>query len=170
MKATFFIFFAVPVLAASLQVDFSDSMWRKSPIQKVVGLLKEMQGQIEKEGAEDAELQEQMGCWCETNEREKTKAIDDADARIRDLTAKIPELAAKAATLEVEIKSLKKEVAENTESLAKATEVRAKEQEEFRTNQKDMISSVASLKNAVGVMSKVQTLNQESLAQIRSVL
>jgi len=169
MKA---ILCVLPVLATSLQVDFSDTMWRKSPIQKVVGLLKEMQSQIEKEGAEDAELQEQMGCWCETNDREKTKAIADADARIRDLTAKIPELAAKAASLEVEIKSLNKEVAANTESLAKATEVRAKEQEEFRTNSKDMISSLASLKNAVGVMSKVHkdALSQESLAQIRSVL
>merc|ERR1719487_499593 len=172
MKVVLSVVSVLPVLAMSLQVDFSDKAWRKSPIQKVVGLLKEMQASIEKEGAEDAELQEQMGCWCETNEREKTKAIEDADAHIRDLTAKIPELAAKAATLEVEITSLKKEVAANTKSLAEATEVRAKEQEEFRTNSKDMISSVASLKNAVQVMSKVHkdALPQESLAQIRSVL
>merc|ERR1719159_2137676 len=169
MKAVLLV---LPIMAVSLEVDFSNMAWKKSPIQKVVGLLKEMQGQIEKEAAEDAELQEQMGCWCETNEREKTKAIEDADAHIRDLTAKIPELAAKASTLEVEIKSLKKEVAQNTKSLEEATGVRAKEQEEFRTNSKDMISSLASLKNAVQVMSKVHkdALPQESLAQVRSVL
>lgn len=158
--------------ADALKVDFSETAWRKSPIQKVVGLLKEMQAQIEKEAAEDEEMFEQMGCWCETNEREKTKAIDTADQRIRDLTDLIPALAAKAVQLEVEIKQLTKEVKENTESLDKAIEVRAKEQEEFRTNQKDMIASSASLKNAVQVMSKVQkgALTQESFIEVQNVL
>lgn len=158
--------------ADALKVDFSETAWRKSPIQKVVGLLKEMQAQIEKEAAEDEEMFEQMGCWCETNEREKTKAIDTADQRIRDLTDLIPALAAKAVQLEVEIKQLTKEVKENTESLDKAIEVRAKEQEEFRTSQKDMIASSASLKNAVQVMSKVQkgALTQESFIEVQNVL
>merc|ERR1719248_265980 len=107
-----------------------------------------------------------MGCWCETNEREKTEAIELADQRIRDLTSAIPEYAAKATAAEVTIKQLQKEVAQNTEALSKATEVRAKEQEEFRTGEKDLIQSTASLKNAVQMMSKVQ-LNQESLLQVK---
>merc|ERR1719271_126741 len=130
MKAV--IFALLLAAAASLKVDFSEEAWKEKPIQKVVRLLKEMQGQIEKEAAEDEEMYEKMGCWCETNDREKTKAIEDAEQRITDLTSAIPEYAAKAATLEVEIKTLKKQVAENKEGLAEATEVRAKEQEEFR--------------------------------------
>merc|ERR1719359_1075139 len=110
-----------------------------------------------------------MGCWCETNEREKTTAIVTADQRIRDLTTAIPELAAKATQLEVEIGYLTKEVKENTEGLDKAIEVRAKEQEDFRTNQKDMITSAASLKNAVRVMGKVQ-LTQESFIEVQNIL
>merc|ERR1719191_2145589 len=162
----------VSVLAASafgLEVDFSAKEWKEKPIQKVVRLLNEMQGQIEKEGAEDEAMMEQMGCWCETNEREKTEAIELADQRIRDLTAAIPEYAAKATEAEVTIKQLEKEVAENTDALSKATEVRAKEQEEFRTGEKDLIQSIASLKNAVQMMSKVQ-LNQESLLQVKSLI
>jgi hypothetical protein len=170
-----FILGLLAVRAVALKVDFSESAWRKSPIQKVVGLLKEMQAQIEKEAAEDEEMFEQMGCWCETNEREKTKAIELADQRITDLTSAIPEFAAKAAQLEVEIKQLKKEVAENTKGLNEAVEVRAKEQEEFRTNQKDMISSAASLKNAVRVMSKVQftqkgARTQESFLEVQNII
>merc|ERR1719191_9376 len=162
----------VSVLAASafgLEVDFSAKEWKEKPIQRVVRLLNEMQGQIEKEGAEDEAMMEQMGCWCETNEREKTKAIEDADQRITDLTSAIPEYAAKATEAEVTIKQLQKEVAQNSEALNKATEVRAKEQEEFRTQEKDLIQSIASLKNAVQMMSKVQ-LNQESLIQVKSLI
>merc|ERR1719171_1659895 len=174
MMVKFAALFAVLLIApaASLKVDFSDNAWKEKPIQKVVRLLKEMQSQIEKDAEEDEALYEKMGCWCETNDREKTKAIADAEQRITDLTAAIPEYAAKAATLEVDIAHLKKQVKENGEALAKATEVRAKEQEEFRTTEKDMIQSAASLKNAVQVMSKVHkdALPQESLLQVQDTL
>jgi len=134
-----------------------------------VKLLNEMQAQIEKEGAEDEATMEEMGCWCETNEREKTTALELADQRIRDLTAAIPEYAAKAMEAEVTIKQLEKEVAENSEALSKAIEVRAKEQDEFRTGEKDLIQSIASLKNAIQMMSKVQ-LSQESLLQVKNII
>merc|ERR550537_1397002 len=167
MRTWLALVLAIPV--SSLEVDFSSKEWKEKPIQKVVRLLNDMQAQIEKEGAEDEATMEQMGCWCETNEREKTTAIELADQRITDLTSAIPEYAAKAVEAEVTIKQLEKEVAENTEALSKATEVRAKEQEEFRTGEKDLIQSTASLKNAVQMMSKVN-LNQESLLQVQSII
>jgi hypothetical protein len=170
MRAWLALVLAIP--ACGLEVDFSSKEWKEKPIQKVVRLLNEMQAQIEKEGAEDDAMMEQMGCWCETNEREKTTALELAEQRITDLTSAIPEYAAKAMEAEVTIKQLQKEVAENTEALAKATEVRAKEQAEFRTTEKDMIQSAASLKNAVQMMSKVNSaaFTQESLLQVRNII
>merc|ERR1719321_280141 len=50
--------------------------------------------QLEKEAEEDEEIYDKMACWCETNDKEKTKAIKDAEARIADLTSKIEELTA----------------------------------------------------------------------------
>ena len=41
----------------------------------------------------------QVACWCETNDKEKTKAIADAEAKIADLTVKIEELTAASARL-----------------------------------------------------------------------
>jgi len=154
------------ISACALEVDFSNT---EKPIQKVVRLLNEMQAQIEKEGAEDDAMMEKMGCWCETNDREKTNAIELAEQRLRDLTAAIPEHAAKAVEAEVTIKQLQKEVAANSEALDKATEVRAKEQDEFRNGEKDLIQSVASLKNAVQMMSKT-AFSQESLLQVQSII
>ena len=42
---------------------------------------------------------------CETNDKEKTKSIADAEARISDLTTKIEELTASSARLNTEIKT-----------------------------------------------------------------
>ena len=46
-----------------------------------------------------------MACWCETNDKEKTKSIKDAETRISDLTTKIEELTASSARLNTEIRS-----------------------------------------------------------------
>ena len=70
------------------------------------------------------EIYDKMACWCETNDKEKTKSIADAEARISDLTTKIEELTASSARLNTEIKNLEKEVAENQAALDKATAIR----------------------------------------------
>merc|ERR1719146_175468 len=134
-----------PVGANLLQEDlpsFLESA-KEYPVTKVVNLLKDMQAQLEK-----------MACWCETNDKEKTKAIADAEAHIEDLTAAIEELSATSARLNTEIKFLEKEVAENQEALDKAAALRAKELAEFNAEEKDAIQAITALKNAIIVLSK----------------
>merc|ERR1719262_971794 len=110
--------------------------------------------QLEKEAEEDEEIYENLACWCETNDKEKTKAIADAEAHIADLTSTIEELAATSARLNTEIKNLEKEVAENQEALDQATAMRAKELAEFNAEEKDVLLSIQALKNAIIVLSK----------------
>merc|ERR1719506_1318911 len=57
--------------------------------------------QLEKEAEEDEEIYDKMVCWCETNDKEKTKAIEDAKAKDIDLVAEIEERAARKAELTV---------------------------------------------------------------------
>lgn len=162
---------ALPVQSA-LKVDFSATS-QKNAVAKVIGLLNEMKAQIEKEAADDAEMFEKLGCWCTTNKEEKTASVAAAQSSIDDLVAAIPEAAAKASSLEVDIKQLKKEIGENTKALEEATGIRAKEQEEYRATETDMVANLASLKSAIGVMSKVQggaALPQESLAQVQAII
>merc|ERR1719161_1767530 len=113
-----------------------------------------MKAQLEKEAEEDEEIYEKMACWCETNDKEKTKAIADAEAHIEDLTAAIEELSATSARLNTEIKFLEKEVAENQDALDKAAALRAKELAEFNAEEKDAIQAITALKNAIIVLSK----------------
>ena len=53
---------------------------------------------------------------CETNDKEKTAAIAEAEARITDLTSTIEELTATSARLNTEIKNLEAEIAKNQEA------------------------------------------------------
>merc|ERR1719160_987423 len=71
--------------------------------------------QLQKEAEEDQEIYDNMVCWCTTNDKEKVKSIDDAEARIEDLTTEIEELTALAARLTNEIEELEKEIAKNKE-------------------------------------------------------
>merc|ERR1719247_1059264 len=112
--------------------------------------------QLEKEAEEDEAIYDKMACWCETNDKEKTKSIAEAEARIADLTTKIEELTASSARLNTEIKNLEKEVAANQEALDKATALRQKQLAEFNAEEKDLLQSISALKSAVTVLSKHQ--------------
>jgi len=127
---------------------------KNRPVSKVITLLKDMLKQLEKEAEEDEEIYDKMACWCETNDKEKTKAIAEAEARIEDLTTKIEELTAVSARLNTEIKNLEKEVAQNQDSLAKATALREKQLAEFNAEEKDLLESISALKAAITVLSK----------------
>jgi len=140
---------------------------KERPVTKVINLLKEMQATLEKEADEDQAVYDAMACWCETNEKGKTKAVADGTQSDMDLTAKIPELAAKGAQLQVEIEQLTKEIKHNEEALAEAAEIRAKEQGEFRTEEKDAVGSISGLGNAVHALSKP---NAAAMLQVQKAL
>merc|ERR1719504_213753 len=127
---------------------------KNRPVTKVINLMKDMQAGLEKEGKEDQEVYEKVTCWCETNDKDKTTSIDDAEARITDLTATIEEATASSARLNTEIKNLASEIAKNQAALDKATELRKKELAEFNAEEKDVLQSIGALKSAVTVLGK----------------
>jgi len=137
---------------SSLVVDETAS--KNRPVSKVITLLKDMLKQLEKEAEEDEEIYDKMACWCETNDKEKTKAIAEAESRIGELTTKIEELTAGSARLNTEIKNLEKEKAKNQEALDQATTIREKQLAEFNAEEKDLLESVTALKSAITVLSK----------------
>merc|ERR1740127_54211 len=148
---------------------FDEAAAKNRPISKVITLLKDMLKQLEKEAEEDEEIYDKMACWCETNDKEKTKSIADAEARISDLTTKIEELTASSARLNTEIKNLEKEVAENQAALDKATAIRQKQLAEFNEEEKDLLESISALKSAVTVLSKHNSFMQMPRSHIVGV-
>merc|ERR1719158_2177870 len=145
---------ALLALGGVTALSFDSDVEKNRPVSKVITLLKDMVGQLEKEAEEDEEVYETMGCWCETNDKEKTKAIADAESRIADLTAAIEEGTAASAKLNTEIANLDKEIAKNNQALDTATALRTKQLAEFNEEEKDMLMSISSLKSAVIALSK----------------
>merc|ERR1719271_898166 len=117
-------------------------------------MLKDMIAQMEKEAEEDEDVYEAMGCWCETNDKAKTKAIADGEQEIERLVAAIEEFTGNSARLNTEIPNLEKEIAKNSDALDKATALRKKELAEFNAAEKEMLGTISSLKSAVVVLSK----------------
>jgi len=134
--------------------DLSSSVTGVSPIKRVVNLLSKMKAELEKEAANESEMYDKMVCWCETNEKEKTKAVADAEAKDKDLMAEIEERSASVGELVATIDMLKKQIAEDTASLKKATAIREKAAAEFLETEKDLVQTITNLGNAVGVLAK----------------
>jgi len=150
------LFFLCALLVGARALTFDASDAKNRPVSKVITLLKDMLKQLEKEAQEDEEIYDKLACWCETNDKEKTKAIADAEAKIEELTTKIEELTALSARLNTEIKNLESEVAKNQEALDQATAIREKQLAEFNAEEKDLLESISALKAAITVLSKHQ--------------
>jgi len=155
----------VLLISAVCAVDNSD---QERPIAKVVRMLKDMGGQLQKEAETDAEMYEQMGCWCETGGKAKASAIKLQTQRIADLGASMDEYSATADQLRSDIEQLNTDVSEKTAALEQATSIRDKELAEFNAEDKDMIQSITSLKGAVITMSKAH--GESALLQVKELL
>merc|ERR1719197_1453736 len=130
-------------ISVESSLTFDAAAAKNRPVSKVITLLKDMLAQMEKEAEEDEAVYDTMACWCETNDKEKTKAIADAEAKIKDLTTTIEELTATSAQLATEIKTLEGEVAAEQQALDKATAMRMKDLGEFNGEEKDALEAIS---------------------------
>jgi len=169
-KFCFLVLLAVGALASenAVQVQLSsqaqesalEAAWsqeleaKTSPIKRVVALLTQMKAELDKEASDEAAMYDKMVCWCETNEKAKTKAISDAEALDKELSAEIEARAAKFGEQATEVIRLKKQIAEDSASLKEATGIREREAAEFSQTEKDLMQSITNVKNAIEVLSK----------------
>mmetsp|Transcript_144949 Transcript_144949/g.263570 ORF Transcript_144949/g.263570 Transcript_144949/m.263570 type:complete len:761 (-) Transcript_144949:73-2355(-) len=146
----------------------------KNPVKRVVALLEKMKAELTAEAGKESSMYDKMVCWCETNDKEKTKAIADAEAKMSSLETDIKAKAAKKGELETEIAATKKQIAADTASLKTASAIREKESAEFSAEEKDMFQYITNLKNAIAVLSEHHAaflqLDSPIMASVRSVL
>jgi len=139
----------------ALQAAWEQDMKAKtSPIKRVVVLLTKMKAELDAEAETESEMYDQMVCWCETNEKEKTKAIADAEALDGELSSEIEARAAKFGELGTEIARLKKQISEDTSALKEATGIREKQAASFSATENELMQSITNVKNAIEVLSK----------------
>merc|ERR1719316_2592415 len=85
---------------------------------------------------------------------DKGTAVEIAESKVNDLSSRIKALTAKSSELEEAIKKVQSEVVANTQALDSATSMREEAMQKFRDEEKDMIVSITSLKNALVVLEK----------------
>merc|ERR1719428_1449650 len=93
-----------------------------------------------------------MACWCETNEKGKTKSVEDAEAHISFLLGEIEQLVHHSTTLKVEIEQITKEKKADEQALEVMIEMRKKEAAEFTGEEKEMVESIKALEAAIIVL------------------
>jgi len=153
-------------LAASTSLSFDVAAAKNRPVSKVITLLKDMLGQLEKEAALDEEIYDKMACWCETNDKDKTKSIADAESHINRLEAEIEEDTALSAKLNAEIVKHKEEVAAAEKALEEATAIREREISDFNSEEKGLLEAISALSAAVEVLSKHHGAEDTAMIQV----
>merc|ERR1719316_1560970 len=85
---------------------------------------------------------------------DKGTAVEIAESKVNDLSSRIKALTAKSSELEEAIKKVEAEVVANSQALESATSMREEAMQKFREEEKDMLVSITSLKNALVVLEK----------------
>merc|ERR1719171_2753756 len=99
-----------------------------TPMEKVIGLLKDLSAKVAAEGKKEAAAYDKYACFCKEQADEKLYSIEKSDAKIADLKAEIKELDSAIAELDSEIKD--------------KTEKREKEHAEYSAKAKDMNEAI----------------------------
>mmetsp|Transcript_70421 Transcript_70421/g.199684 ORF Transcript_70421/g.199684 Transcript_70421/m.199684 type:complete len:783 (+) Transcript_70421:77-2425(+) len=146
---------------AALEGDWSRSLApapgvKKTPVQRVVGLLEKMKAQLQAEADGEAAMYDKMVCWCETGSKGKNQAIAEADAKILALGSEVESRSANFGKLSAEITHLKSQIAEDTKALEQAQSLRERGAEGFRAREKILVQAITNLRNAIAVLDKHQ--------------
>jgi hypothetical protein len=92
----------------------------ETPIEKVVSLIKDLAGQIEKDGKDEQASYDKYACWVEETLRRKAGDIDAAKELLPQLDDSIKKGKAEIASHGAEISQLQKDIAQNDESQKEA--------------------------------------------------
>merc|ERR1719443_337336 len=164
-------FSQVPVTSFSLQaastnvLSTDDEDAKTRPVSKVIALLQDMAVELNKELDDDKAVYEEVSCWCQTNDKEKTRAIEVGEARIEALVAQLGEDGAKIQELKATLASAKDKINKDFAALQEASSMRMKEVKEFHGEENDLIGAVNACKQALVVLSK----HHPDLLQVRNV-
>jgi predicted nucleic acid-binding Zn-ribbon protein len=155
-------FLVVLGAAAAANVNFNTG----NPVAKVVELLKDLKSKTEADGATEQKIYDKYACWCENTAKAKASAIVQAKAEIRALSQSILKYKGLVATLTAEIKELSENIAANQKSQDDATAVRTKENNAYMAETTTTKQALASLENAVKVLSEATMLQSGATSAV----
>jgi hypothetical protein len=136
------------------------------PVMKVVRMLQDMQAELTKDLEDDKAVHEMLDCWCTTNEKEKTQAIEVGTARIAELEAFLGEASAKMKEMTEKRNAALDEVDADFNALQEAKTLRMKENKEFHAEEMNLIEASKACQQAMVALGNSASA-APSLAQIK---
>jgi len=140
------------LLLLSASVGFSSSTSLRSPVERVVNLLKDLKDRLTQDEKEEQQAYDKYACWCEKTTARKAGTIDDANGDMRLLGQDILSLKGRVATLTSEIADLVAQIRDNEAAQAKATTIRQKANAAFMAEQAEMKEAMVALQEAMTVL------------------
>merc|ERR1719198_734957 len=144
---------AVSSRAHALERDAATD-FKSRPVMKVVRLLQDMQAELQHDLEDDKAVHEQLDCWCKTNDKEKTKAIELGEAKEAQLESFLGEAAAKMKEMKTKRDATLDEVDKDYNALKEAEALRMKENQAFHAEQVNLIEAVKASDQALVALGK----------------
>jgi len=145
-----------------------------NPIRKIVGMLQDMQKELQHEQDNEAELFEKAMCSCENGEKDLQTVIDQSTAAITDLSSKVEEETASKKSNDEDLKNQYASKAQAIDDLGKATSLRTKESTQFSKDSKMSKTSIEQLNGAIpqleGGASAASLMQRQDSPKLRRVI
>jgi len=144
---------------------------RVSPVQKVIQLIEDMEGKVQRDQAAASKAFQESAQNCDDVNVKKGYAIKDAKSEIESLTATVEDENAKISQYSSKIEDVSSEISSSEGELSKAISVRDAEVTDFKQVEGELVTTVdqlsgahASLKKSLGGASFVQLTQHEKHA------
>jgi len=138
----------VLVLLGSTALASNVDDQKNRPVSKVITLMKDMIGQLEKQAGEEAKHKE----FCDKEYAATKTKQDDLSYDIEKMSSKIDKAKSESARLKDEVATLTGEIASITKSQAEADEMRKEEHATFLKNSGDLKEGMAGVRQALKVL------------------
>merc|ERR1719262_1528149 len=124
------------------------------PIEKVIGMLKELSAKAVAEGKEEEHSFGKFSHWCKTSVATVGKAIAEEQATIESLESMIEAKTKEVASLEEGIAGLEEEISKMEASLHTLEEDRSEQHAVYEAAAKDLEDTISAVEEAIDVMKK----------------
>jgi len=124
----------------------------KSPVERVVRLLEDLESKLELDGQQEQQMYDKYACWCEKTTARKADDIVTAQKQLRALGQTILSLKGRIATLTSEIAQLTAEIKAIEAAMEQATAQRQKSNGEWMAESEEIKSCLTTLQDALKVL------------------
>jgi len=151
-ERSFISLVALSFATLSITVHGADSSG--SPLQKVVALMTQLQGQVIGEGELASQTYKKYSTWCERQSREKQFEITQGIDQKSDMEASIEKSVSDMAEAQARVEELSGSLATDGQDVKAITLIRVKEKTEFEDMDKELTSAISSISKARSVLKK----------------